>query len=776
MLLLVFFLSGFSALTYEVLWFRALARIFGNTIYATSTVLAVFMLGLALGSFCFGRIADKVKRPLFLYSLIELGIAASAFLMPFAFEFAMWSYKGQGSGQPLLAITRIFICFACLLIPTTLMGATFPVMNRYIVKGMGSIGERVSTLYAINTFGAMIGAGLTGFWLISVLGENFTTYLAVAFNVLVFLTTFSISLRQTPVEVGTESAVDLQSAKTDSSLPRSAIYIALIAVFFTGFTSLACEVLWTRILTVFLGTSIYAFTTILVLFLLGIVIGSFILSRMVDKTKDLFSVLGVVIFLVGLFTIAAQYFFYVAGQDPALTILRWKGIGHWTDIGRFFLSSTLPIVIVTIFFGIAFPLAAKIFVRNMKGLGKSLGSLYAVNTIGAVIGPLVAGFVMIPMFGTHGSIMFFAILNAALGIAILFYIGKMREVRWAALVFAGVAVMGVFLGTVRDPFFASIYKGIVRNGYEVNYHREDADSTVTIVSKDNNLGSRQLLINGVAISGISVENFLIGHLPMMMHPNPKDILVICFGVGTSYSSSFLYPINSVDAVEISENVISAFRATAWNAGEVLSQPKGKIHIEDGRSFLVLSDKKYDVLTIDASPPLYSAGTVNLLTREFLMLAKSHLKEHGQMMLWVPTNSATVEDFRMILATYASVFPNISLWGFPDGSGVLMFGSDDPVNMDLERLKNVISSNENIDGELWGRKIDPDEGVRQIMTLFILDGKKAASFAESSPILTDNNPYTEFPLFRRDSKSQSMRNGFLIAYKAWVGRDNARDER
>ena len=760
----VFFISGACALIYEVVWFRMLSRIFGNTVYATSTVLAVFMCGLALGSFVFGKIGDRVRKPLLLYSLLEGGIALCALLMPFAFQVATLAYVSLYQNFhfqfELLTFTRVLICFVCLLVPTTLMGATFPVMNRHIVKTLGQLGQKLSLLYALNTAGAVLGAGLAGFWLIANYGESFTTHLGVFFNAIIAIIALLISAKSSQIS----ASIQQVPAATNEPAPfsKDMVVLAFVAVFFTGITSLAYEVLWTRILTLFLGTSIYAFTTILVIFLSGIAVGSWLLSRFIDTTKDLMATLGVVIFMIGVFTLAAQHFFYVTGLKPQFTILSWRGIGSQSDIGLFFLSSALPIFLVTLFFGIAFPLAAKIAVGNMGSLGKSIGGFYATNTIGSVIGPLLAGFCLIPFLGTHRSILLLALFNALLGFWIVSYAGKLGKIKWALPVAAGTALMALFLSSAKDPFYSSISKNIADHGYDVIYHKEGSDSTVTIAAKNKELGSRQLLINGTFISGISLENYLIGHLPMMMHPDPKNVLVICFGIGTSYASTLDYPITA-DAVEISPNVIKGFGETAPHAKEIIANPKGKIHIEDGRSFLLLSNKKYDVITIDASPPLYSAGTVNLLTEEFLALSKARLNPGGQMMLWIPTSSATTEDFRMILATYKAVFPHVSLWGLSRGSGVLMFGSEKPIAIDISRLGQLLS-NKNISRIFWPNNVDSRKKVGDILSLFIIDGEETDAFTGGAPIITDDHPYTEFPLFRRNLNSQGMKNTFLYTFR------------
>lgn len=764
-LYIVFFISGAGALIYEVVWFRMLARIFGNTVYATSTVLAVFMLGLAFGSFYFGRLADRTRRPLLLYAFLQGGIALAGLLMPLAFQFATWAHVSLFHRIPgpssVLPFIRIFICFACLLIPTTLMGGTFPLINRHVVRRLGHLGHRMSILYGINTAGAVLGAGLSGFVLIALWGEMNTTHLAVLLNATAAVVALIVSLRVgEKIEVVKPNVTpqDISAQKR----PRWLLPLLFITVFVCGLTALSYEVLWTRTLTVFLGTSIYAFSTILVVFLAGIAIGSIIISRYIDVGENLLARLGLVIFSIGVAVLAIQHFFYRLGQMPFFVTLRWVGIKHWSDMGSFFLSSALVILIVTLLFGMAFPLAVKIAVDNLDRFGQRLGSLYAVNTMGAVVGSLVAGFVMIPWLGTHSSVIAFALVNAALGVLLIAVARRLRIFRWAAAISVGSIAIVMLVIAAKDPFLGTVSAEAARAGYDIVYHAEGADATVTILDKAALDDSRILLVNGTPVSGVSVENVLMGHLPLMMHPHPEDVLVICFGIGTAYKSTLLYPVRA-EAVEISPNVIEAFLKTDPLAAEIMDHPMGSIRIDDGRMFLLLTNNMYDVITVDASPPLYSAGTVNLLTQEFILMAKRRLNPGGQMMIWVPTTSATVEDFRMILRTYASMFSHVSLWGLPYGSGVMMFGSDEPLVMDTGRVKSLIAQ-KSISDDLRVKADDPDAVIKLLLWLFIIDDEDATRFAGEVPMITDDHPYTEFPLFRRTAGSKMMSNALLFSLK------------
>ena len=760
----IFFISGISALIYEVVWFRMLARIFGNTVYATSTILAVFMLGLALGSFLLGQLSDRIRRPLLLYAILEGGIALAALLMPLAFGFATSSYASlfhwttwPSSALPAI---RILICFVCLLVPTTLMGGTFPVINRYLVRRLGHLGHRMSLLYGINTAGAVLGAGLSGFVLIALWGEMSTTRLAILLNVIAAMAALAISLATKERIEAAKIAPAPQEARPPG--PRWLLPLLFITVFVCGLTALSYEVLWTRVLALFLGNSIYAFSTILVTFLAGIAIGSIIISHYLDRVKNLLPLLGVVLFSIGAAAMAIQHLFYLLGQTPYFSTLRWRGITHWSDMGSFFLSSALIILVVTLLFGMAFPLAVKIATDNLGMLGRRIGRLYAANTVGAVAGPLIAGFLLIPLWGAHNSLLLFALINVAMGVCLIASAQKFKRPRWAAAVFVGTIAVFMLVITAQDPFLGTVRAEAERSGFDIIYHSEKADATVTVLDKHAAADSRILLINGVPASGVSIENVLMGHLPIMMHPHPEEVLVICFGIGTAYKSTLLYPVRA-QTVEILGNVIDAFLATDPQAYQTASHPLGEIVVEDGRSFLLLTDRKYDVVTIDASPPIYSAGTVNLLTREFFKMAKERLKPGGQMMLWVPTSRATVEDFRMILGTYAQVFPHLSIWGLPYGSGVMVFGSDAPVALDANRVRSLIAKKD-ISQDLRVRADRPDAVIKLLQSLFIMDDDDIRRFSGQVPIITDDHPYTEFPLFRRTAGTQMMSNAALFSLK------------
>ncbi|HLA38895.1 MAG TPA: fused MFS/spermidine synthase, partial [Candidatus Glassbacteria bacterium] len=420
LLYICFFLSGASGLVFEVVWMRKLSLVFGSTVHAVSTVVAVFMGGLALGSWLFGKLADRGQKLLRLYVWIEAGIAASGAaislgLLPVLDTTYVFLHRlGLGSGIGLFLV-RFFLSVAIMLGPTVLMGGTLPVVGRYLVRSRSELGARLGSLYGLNTLGAVAGTLAAGFWLIMLYGETATCVVAAFCN----LTAAALALA---VVASTGDTVSEETPDEDKK-KQQPIYsdekIAWVPWLFgvSGFAALAYEVLWTRALIYFVGLSVHAFTIILACFLVGIALGSLIATSIVDRWRNLFHLFGALQWVIALSALASLP---LIGQ---LNLIYQKlnlllGANTWTQITLVKFCLCLAVLgLPTLAMGAAFPVVNRIFIRRRSALGRGVGALYAANTAGTILGSLGAGFLLLPLFGISGSLVAVALINAALAAA-----------------------------------------------------------------------------------------------------------------------------------------------------------------------------------------------------------------------------------------------------------------------------------------------------------------------------------------------------------------------
>jgi spermidine synthase len=732
LIFLLFFASGMSGLIYEVVWLRMLSRIMGVTTYATSTILAAFMGGLALGSFIFGKFIDKRKDQLKIYGFLQLSVAVTAMAMPFLLKasipFYKYIYAISSQNFKLITTLRVFISFVYLLIPTTLMGGTLPVLISYIAKKKETFGGNFSLLYGFNTLGAVLGVVLSGFITIGALGEWNTVQIGVLINLIVGFAAFMLYKKKQAVEVEAyEPVIPI------SPYPNTLRRIVLISILISGFTALAYEVIWTRHLILFLRTSIYAFSGMLAVFLLGIGTGSLFVHKFIDRFKRPLFVFGSLELIVGVLSIVNLHLF------------------PFFD-GRFLLNLLSPIVLVfplTFLFGMIFPIASLCYTKSINKSGSSVGLLYGFNTIGNVAGALLTGFLFISLWGSTNTIILLSFVNVGLGLILVWLEPNRARFKLSYLLVVPIAIF-LLQGLDKDPFRSIIEKRISSGakGYKIFYHKEAIESTVTSFVKDD---CKWLWINGVGAAILCTETKLMIHLPMMLAKEPKEVLIICFGMGTTLKSASIYDVE-VTSLELVPEVYECFKYYHDNAQAILNQQNFNLIAEDGRNFLMLSSKKYDVITVDPSPPIYSAGTVNLYTQEFFSLCKEHLTPDGIMCLWFP--GGTKDENMSIMKTFYSVFPNMTVWRGPNNRGFYIIGAHKEINIDRSKIKKAFNNRKLLKD--LSEYNDSCMSSSQLLNLLKWEKEEIKDITKDALIITDNFPYMEFPLWRRYSHDFVLR--------------------
>jgi spermidine synthase len=809
----LFVASGAAGLIYQVVWSRELVLVFGNTTQAVATIVTAFMAGLGFGSLVGGRLADTSLRPLRLYGLVELSVAAMAALLPFAFSGLAELYRGvwpslvERPGQ--LAGVRFALALAAVAPATFLMGMTLPLLTRYLVRNLDEAGARLGELYAANTIGAMAGTLLGGFVLIELLGLHLTSYLAVALNVAAGLGALLLSRRW---EAGPAAASAGMSGATAASgpgatagaglrtpgsrpgalddsgraadgsgpgvgggrrerparpevprefLPRRRAVLA--ATFVSGFVSLALEVLWTRMLAEGTGSSIYIFTTILAIYLLGIAVGSLLYRRFSRPEGERLGTLGLCLAGVG---VLAQ----------ATVVLGSGMVGQVPFVVR----TVVVLLPATILMGYAFPLAGRLATPSAEAAGGSVGLLYAANTGGSILGSFGAAFVLAGTLGTNGSILLLGAINLLAGAALFAAdpVGHARTGagsgrtspdpgpgrgqapadagsrrasmgggRVVAAGMAGLAVLGLVASSLDLPVTRTRTQNeLLRTGLPVT-HAEDELATVDTVGGPAK--GRRLLVGGVGMTSLTVDTKLMGYLSKALRPDASDFLVIAFGMGGTYRSGLQIGMRT-DAVELSPTVPGRMPVFFPDGDQFLNHPKGRVIVSDGRNYVRLSRETYDLVAVDPAPPIESAGSVVLYTREFLTEGKARLRPGGVFMLWMPY-ALPIDDFKEHVRTFAGVFGHVRLVLSPGRHGVFMFGSDAPLEFTEPNLRQVLGTPaalRDLNDVPDHPPTDADGWVDVIRRSEWLADDQLRAFIGSGPEITDDRPRSEYFLWRR----------------------------
>ena len=749
---LIFIFSGASGLIYQVIWMRQLTLIFGSTVFATSTVLTAFMGGLALGSYYFGKKIDESREsPLRIYALLEAGIGAFCLVWPLILGALSAIYvlihRNVTSEFYTLSLIRFVLTFGVLLIPATLMGGTLPVLTRFFVKRLEQLGTNIGILYALNTFGAVIGTVAAGFFLIEALGIRWTLGVGIAINFAVAAIALVLTRKASTTEDVShqlrEIPIEPESSLTDNRQPITDNHLALWAIGISGFCALAYEVLWTRIMVFFLGSTTYAFATMLAAFLFGIALGSMVFARWVDRIKQPLAIFGIVQLGIGLFAlILMPAFEELYGMSRALQST-FGGSRFWT-----FFSCFLVMCLPTFLMGASFPLVTKIYTGSARQLGKSIGNVYAVNTVGSILGAFCAGFILIPLLGIRPSIVLTVALNSGIGCLLILRGSGQAETGKQLLqglsigipiLNAGLAV--ILLLTVNQPLFlkSAIFK-TQRPGDTLVDYNEEVDATVTTLRDDEGVYRLYVDTNQAADASRwdSPSHRVIAHLPLLLHPRPKRALVVGFGMGLTSYSITQHGVQ-VDAIELSSGVISAAQTHFTHVnGNVFQSPSFNYKLNDGRNHILMTKTKYDMISTGIIHPLVSAGSSNIYTADFYRLCRRILTEDGIMCQWVPLHRLPEEHYKMIVRTFIEVFPETTLWYKYTPDFVILIGTLEPLTINY---KNFIARSQ-IASIREGLAADDLDGL-SLLDSFMMGPEAVRKYVGVGPIHTDNRPRLEF---------------------------------
>jgi spermidine synthase len=744
-LALLFLASGFSALVYQVLWTRLLSLVFGVTIHAASAVLASYMAGLALGSLAAGWVGDRARSPLRWFGVAEIFIGLTALASPFAIAGVQRAYVALHPALEgnvwVLTGGRFLMASLVLLVPTMMMGATLPLVVKSALTRIELLGSRAGLLYATNTTGAILGTLAAGFLLVPTLGIRASFFIAASVNVAVGLIALALAPRaQRAVARARATAISpapAAAAVTPADLVVSPATRAVVLIVFTvsGFVALALEVVWFRVLALFLGQTVYGFTIMLAAVLTGIALGSALVSPFMRRRLDWVAALGLT--EIGVAVAALLSFAALArGYDLAVALRpRLEGFAE---------SYFVPLVLISFFsilpsallMGVAFPVGLRLWAAGRDSehrTARRIGVFYSLNVCGAILGSLAAAFVLLPWLGSRGSLVLLTALSALGGLALFATMAARR--RALVLAVAGSAAFLLAWWATPDPFVIALER--LYRGDRTLWREEGVQATVAIHERGHGDDQFRLMLLDGRHQANDTQAMLfvhrrIGQLPIALHPNPGRALVVGLGGGATPGVVALNPYVTVDVVELSGAVVRGANWFSHANYDLLRRPNAHIVVNDGRNFLMLTDRKYDVVTADIIQP-HHAGANNLYSAEYFRLVRDVLAEDGLALQWVGSSSEA--EYKLIMRTFMSVFPETTLWG--DGS--LMVGAKHPLRISRSALEQRLADARSMEA-MHAIGITSFERLR---SQFIAGPEQLRAFVGEGPILTDDLPATEY---------------------------------
>jgi spermidine synthase len=801
---LCFVLSGATGLIYEVLWARMLGLVFGATTFAISAVLAAFMGGLALGSAWAGKLAARIKRPLRAYGIIEIGVALYALAVPFLFRsvdyFYAFIWEQIHPGFYAFNLWRFVLSCLVLLVPTTLMGATLPVLSAALLRSSNHKPTAVTRLYTCNLVGAIIGTVAAGFLLLPSFGIRLTIFTAAAINFVIGIAAVVIdrrdersstkresieqaeTLRETTGVVAGEQGSEIEEA-LPSELPKpvesARFWLTCAAV--SGFVTISTQVAWTRVLTMIIGSSTYAFSIVVALFLLGLALGASFVSGKKMATNLRRSIMNIEVATAIILFLSLWITNYTPGLlielGTRLEINSWLGL-----LALQILIAALLILAPAILMGMIMPLVLVWASNAGRASVRLVGRSYAINTLGAIAGAFLTGFVLIPEMSTRFTIIFAAMMCIILagfaykpsrkGVDVDLH----RSLAIGASVVLALVLFAVAPRLRLDDLSKGAYDLLVRMranpqlieaasegrafSPETNHllwYREGPTATVSV---REDWGVRSMAINGRTNASDHADmptQVILGQLPILLAPRAETGLIVGYGSGVSVGSMLQSEIKSLECVELEPTAIEAGSFFNHVNNQPLTDTRLRVIIDDARTYLRVNPTVYDAIVSEPSHP-WVPGVANLFTREFFELGRSRLSDDGVFVQWVQIYQLSTESLRSVLATFKSVFPHVMMFrveGATKGKDLILVGSRRPLTlarvgerMQTERVAKELSRiniNSPADLDAW----------------FICDERQLGPAVDSAVINTDDNMRVE---------NRAPREAFLPmteANAAWI---------
>jgi spermidine synthase len=796
-LAIIFIISGTTGLVYQIVWFKYLSLFLGNTTYAQMTVLAAFLGGLALGNYLLGKRADTISNPVKIYALLELFIGVFCFSYPTLNSLAgnsflqIASQLNISSQNFLFSALRFFVAAILLLFPTIAMGGTLPVLSKYFVCNLKGSGKDIAMLYFLNSFGAVIGVLFAGFILIKEFGLAATCYSVALLNVLIGVVGLILSSFTNDVSSASEQMIKENDSVSSLANPGTGIInIIMIVSFFSGMAALLYEMVWTRLLINFFGSSTYSFSIMLAAFILGITIGSWILSQATLTKINKIKILTFSQMAIGLTTMAVLLFYerlpYVLWEVSAIFSKTPRSFEIFLFVE--FLICAALIFLPTIFMGISLPAAAEAVSIGRKQVGAAVGKIFSINTIGTVIGVILTGLLFIPLFGIKKTFEIGIAINF-LSAVILLWSYKQFKIK-TKFIFSFVCFCSFILYIVmfsnwnRSVISSGVFKSFnspppksyadflkAASDEKIIFYEEGVTATVTVTQSLSDTNQKSLIINGKPDASTTFDmptQVLLGQIPMMLHPDPKNVFVVGFGSGTTIGSVLTHPVKRVLCAEISKEVISTASLFKKENNNCILDKRLSVVNEDAVTLLKLSKDKYDVIISEPSNP-WIAGIGTLFSKEYFQKCFDRLNDNGIMVQWFHVYETDDSVVQLVLNTFSSVFPYAQLWNSVSND-IIMVGSKKNISLNIKNLEAKFESN----------KINNDFKRILIPNLFTFLSCQSSSprgfftMSGNQPLNTETHPLLEFLaprsfyvgkqssfIYKYDEKFDTLSNSLLV---------------
>ena len=768
-----FFLSGASGLILELLWTRMLTLVFGSTALAVSTVLATYMGGLGLGSYLAGKVADRIKNAVRAYALAEAAIGLYALAVPWLIHFYPglnhWLWAGFGDHYTLLSLLRFVASAALLIVPTTLMGATLPLLARYFVSRpfeLGRVSLRLGTLYAVNIFGGVSGSFLAGFISLPLIGVRSTNFLAASFDLSLaaaILIAQRFSRRRLAAPKGPtldELAAQAKPVETNAPLVTPAARRAVLLAFaISGATAMTLQVLWTRALAVIIGSSIFSFTIILLAFLIGLGTGSAAFGRLAQRFRDPVRSLA----MVHLGIVAAIGLSYLVTDRLPFVFTYLLSSTSITADAVLVCQFTLACIAVlpsTFLMGAIFPITVRVVTADLARVGRDVGSAYALNTVGAIVGSFLSGFVVLPQLGLQKGIYVSAVLDLGLA-ALLFAVSSSltpsrRILGMASAVSMALLALALPRWNLTNFSIGFFRVSMARDYIEMVEHRHQKkkwqmpklvyykDGIATTVSVDQWGKVFSLKNNGKVDASNDADmptQISVGLLPLLLYHNdhaPK-VALVGFGSGVTAGAVTQYPIASLEVVELEPAIYEASHFFDSVNQRPLQNPKVRALVGDGRNFLSQRSDQFDVIISQPSNP-WITGVSNLFTREYFQDIKARLRDDGIFCQWAQLYEMAPWNIKAIYRTLAGEFPYVMVFAAEDlSSDTILLASRHPINLDVRQIarafENPITAAE--------AKRAGFASPHDVPAFLLLGPEELRSFTAGAAVNTDDNALIEF---------------------------------
>jgi len=692
-------LSGASSLIYEIIWVRLLSLNIGSDNLSISIVLSCFFLGIALGSYFSARVKASQKSLIHVYIILELSIGISALIL-FPLFIHLDSLIHQFPFFSTSVIGKFIVTALLLLIPTTAIGATFPIAVRLILQTNKTLGLRIGQLYFYNTFGAVLGSILAGFVLVPSLGLDGANYFAIFLNLFIVIIAWHYRKAFTTIlenKTGFQNSPDKPNSENSNTSK-----IALLSLALSGFILLSCEVAWGKYFAILTGATFQSFSVILAVTLFGIASGSWFIRHRIHKIKAPIQAIALSYLLTAILVMLLREGFTFL---PALmTAIDSTELGLQTR--QIYRYSLLAIFVfpITFMLGVIFPIAISLFSQDYAQINNKIAKGYSVNTLAGVIGSLATGFYFLPYFGTD-SLFFLIIILLLIPPFIVLFTAKAYTIKTKRTVFFLLPSIIVFSilsdGLLYKDLISAVnyrYQGedLVSKKPEFLFLKEGKSAVISIVKSDENYAIIQK--NGLPESMIPLNDqsptlifeTLQAYIPYLLHPNPQSAYVVGYGGGNTTQAFTDTNIQSIDVSEIEGIVVDAVKNIHRSAATSLKDDRVKIRVVDARTALISSEKKYDIITSQPSHP-WLAGSSNLFTTEFFEIVNSRLNKNGIFTQWIALFGMDEASFKIVLKTFYSVFPYGFTVEHKSSGDFMLIGSRDPIIFDFDKMNKRLQS-------------------------------------------------------------------------------------